>query len=493
MAYGQAFGADVEFSALASAGYGVQSVQRYVDLGGRSSESPLNAQMPRFFDVGARYRDLSLRLIYDDYRQETADGYGETLDAPVTLGFQGLFADVQYALRPCEGLSLTPRVAYKRQSPWRSRDTSQTTFYDKTADQLQLSLMADFDAIEDLDVLSGAEFSVDKGRLNDRRILGTQQPFRGENGLTVLNGAGYVQAAWSPDLLTVVAGIRTEFSDRFTASVVPRLGLMHNFDRFYVKGLATRAFRTPALENIGIQGTDPVSGGPAADIEPEQTTILELEGGYLVPYLMSLSVNVFDMHLRNPIIFNYDPALGGEVYRNDVSTGTQGLEAVARAMGDWGQLDLSYSTYSAAGRNHVRQYAVAEDEDALLGAARHKVALLGRFSLPGRLWLAPSAVFLSERAYVVGHDTPEPGDMSLRQEPEVALEPPSLRLNWFLNWAPGFAAGLHLGAGVFDVFDSGFRFAQPHDSGHAPLPDRGREFVLKLGYALPLGGEAPPE
>ena len=105
--------------------------------------------------------------------------------------------------------------------------------------------------------------------------------------------------------------------------------------------------------------------------------------------------------------------------------------------------------------------------------------------------MAPSAVFLSER-YGVDGTWAEPRQ-SDGSEPRIHREPPVLRLNLFVSYSPPGANRLYLGAGVFDATDSGFRALQPHDSGHGALPLAGREWLLKIGYALPFGDDAPPE
>ena len=45
---------------------------------------------------------------------------------------------------------------------------------------------------------------------------------------------------------------------------------------------------------------------------------------------------------------------------------------------------------------------------------------------------------------------------------------------------PGLSAQL----GVGNVLDANIQYVQPYDGGMAPMPGRGREYFLRLSYAL---------
>jgi outer membrane receptor for ferrienterochelin and colicins len=486
-AYGQVHAEAFEYSVAAWAGHAITSPRDYVEPEtGRRSALTANTADPRWINAMARWRGFEARLLYDGYQAATTDGYGEVLARPAALGFTGYFADLRWRGRLGDRLTLSPHAGFKRQRPWRATEADLATFYDKTADTYRGGVLADVSLIDDLDLQLAVEAYHDRARLDDERLIGTQRQFAGRSAITVTHLAAFAQGVYAARPFTLVAGVRGEGRDRFDASVVPRVGAIWQGDRVFAKALVTQAFRTPALENLGLPR--------ARNVQPERTTVYEAEVGYQVPYRFSFSVNAFDMTMQSPIVFGYDAAQGEELYDNAGETGSRGFEVVQRAMGGWGQAEISYSVYGAHETNDVAAYAVPRAPDAFLGAARHKVALRGRFLLPGRVTLGPSAVFLSERWTVVGHDPvfegaeagPESAVETPAPAPIVALEPPTLRLNLFVSFTPPGVDGLYLGAGGYDLTDSGFRYVQPHDSGHGPLPAAGREFVLKAGYALPF-------
>ena len=44
--------------------------------------------------------------------------------------------------------------------------------------------------------------------------------------------------------------------------------------------------------------------------------------------------------------------------------------------------------------------------------------------------------------------------------------------------------GLTVGLGVYDALNQKFKFIQPYDGGHAPLPGPSREIIFRLNYHL---------
>jgi len=58
--------------------------------------------------------------------------------------------------------------------------------------------------------------------------------------------------------------------------------------------------------------------------------------------------------------------------------------------------------------------------------------------------------------------------------------------NIFVQAKDVYLKGLSIGAGVFDILNSNYSFIQAYNSGHNPLPEMSREFVIKLIYGLNL-------
>jgi hypothetical protein len=73
-------------------------------------------------------------------------------------------------------------------------------------------------------------------------------------------------------------------------------------------------------------------------------------------------------------------------------------------------------------------------------------------------------------------------------EPVIEAEPPVFLANVFLVYYNAGIRGLDIGAGVTNLLGQKFRFLQPYNAGHAPLPGPSREIFIRLSYTHNLGG-----
>jgi len=64
----------------------------------------------------------------------------------------------------------------------------------------------------------------------------------------------------------------------------------------------------------------------------------------------------------------------------------------------------------------------------------------------------------------------------------LAKYKPTLLANLFLRQQDFLTKNLDVGIGVYNLLNKDFEFIQPYNSGHAPLPDKSREFILNFSY-----------
>jgi outer membrane receptor for ferrienterochelin and colicins len=449
---------EAAFSAQASLGQGNRSAARYVDLDGASFGMQGQAAIdPMQVNAGASWRGLDLRLFYDDYGASTRDGYGSAQDRSAPQRFRTVAADASLRLALADGVTVTPRVTYRRNTPWQTTDvTFPDLFYDKSADRLsaRVTLAADLGAVT---ATAGAEAAHDRAWL--RAPADLQTDFGGSDRVDYTNVAAFGQVGWDTPVANVLIGGRAEHHSTAGDSFVPRLALTKLWHPFHLKLLYARAFRAPAVENMSL-----------APVRPERTRVAEAEVGWEASEHAYVGVNAFDVRLDGPIVFAADSGSGADRYRNAAQTGSRGIEAELRLTRPGMSLIAQYAYYSSAGLNAVGLYAVPGHDELLLGFAAHRATLLGRAALPGGLTLAPSLEVTSRRfAYTV-----------------AGAEPTALgataRANVFASWRDVFIRGFEVGAGVYDLFDAGTSYPQPYASGHAPLPGQGREAYVRLSW-----------
>jgi outer membrane receptor for ferrienterochelin and colicin len=308
----------------------------------------------------------------------------------------------------------------------------------------------------------------DYAKLNDLRLVGSQTMFGTEPDVSYQNVAGISQALYNSPIANFTVGARYEFHSQFGSSFVPRAAITKVMGRFHAKLLASQAFRAPGIENINVN----------PDIKPEKTTVFEGELGYQLGYHQFVSLNAYDITIRRPIIYTYDPVSMEEIYQNFDQTGTRGVEAEYRMRYKWGYATANWSYYNAAGKNKIALYQVPTDDSVHLAFPAHKVAVTGSVNLTRDLSFNPSAILTSERYGYLSGDTDG--------NPVLGRRPGGVMLNANLLHRDLFMKGLDAGLGCFNLLGQEVLYLQPYDGGHAPLPGPSREFVFKLSYTYPF-------
>jgi outer membrane receptor for ferrienterochelin and colicin len=478
MAFGQPIGDDGELSLAMTGGQGSRSGRDFVDIYGDSFDmSEQSAMNPFHVNGGLRLGGFKLRAIYDDYGLDALDGFDAIQPRAIRLHFETLTASAEYAARPVAGLTITPRIAYKRTSPWGTKAGDTDLYYLKSNRRYTGGLAVAYDVTEDLGTLVGGEVYHDRAEAFGDPDLGFGGLFAGDQReVSYTNLAGYAQVLYDNPLANLAVGARLEQHSEFGTSFVPRAALTRVLGRAHVKLLASRAFRAPGIENISLFQPNPER--PDNDsIDPERTTTYELEVGVALSPGLYVGANLFDITIDQPIVYFFDEATGTEGYTNFDQTGSRGGELEVKNQHGRGAATFTYSFHHEAGKNQVPFYA-ARDGRVLLGMPAHKLTLREDFDLTRSLGLHASAVYLSDRwAYTHVDDE----EISVQENLGSTL-----LVDAFLRARDLGLRGLDLGVGVKNIFAEDFVAAQPYDGYHAPLPMFDRELMIRLQYRRAL-------
>ncbi len=450
----------------------------FTDFYDNSLDMTDNSELNLFnLNFGMTYKGLGVRLIVDQYHTTEGDVY--TVAAPLGLmnDFNTWLLAATYDIEVAENLKLTPRFSYSSFNPWRSDDETARTLEEEFPDQYGGNLAnrkaerfvgnvtAVYDPSPKVNVLAGLEAYTEQAR--DRLPQGTF--LTGDNERHFSNGALFAQTLIKTSVADIAIGVRADHHSEFGSAFVPRLGLTRIFNRFHAKALASQAFRAPGIMNIDLN----------PDIKPEKTTVLEFEVGYQLSDSMFLTANVFDILIRDPILYTYDAEdpVFPEKYLNYTKAGTRGLEIEHRLDMDGLYVNTTYSFYTAS-HNEVSAYAVPIDDDLTLAFPAHKLTANGHFRVSKHISVNPSLVYLSERYGFDGLDETE-------ENPTNARFDPMMLVNLNVIFPDVLGSGMSLSAGILDLLDARYSFIQPYRDGwKAPLPDRGRELVFRIGYSF---------
>ncbi|HEY5922677.1 MAG TPA: TonB-dependent receptor plug domain-containing protein [Kofleriaceae bacterium] len=471
VAAGQTLPGGLKLSLSGLFGQGHRSNADYSDFYGDTFPLTEHEIDPGYVNVGAQWKDLSLRFIYDHYGVDERDGLGQNETQRFDQKFVGYYGELAYKWRAREGLTITPVINYKRQLPWNILDQSSGVFYDKTAERVTGAVSASYDVKENLNVLGGAEVYWDHAFLNQPAVMDTlQTQFGSSDSVSYLNEAVFAQGLLEHSFANVTVGARFEHHSQVGNSFVPRVAVTRVFEPAHIKVLYSEAFRAPGFENINL------APDPMTPVSPERTRVGELETGYSIDDHNFVTFNGYWIRINKPIVYFVDAAAEG--YQNLPRTGTLGVEATYKLRYKWGYGSLSYSYYAAQG-NEVSSYAVPGHASPLLGMPQHKLTMHGAWNAWKNLRVAPSFLVNSGPwAYTQPNDGAGVGTLTHADA--------SVLVNLFVSYRDLGMKGVEAGVGLHNILDDENHYYQPYDGGHAPMRGSPRQLLLRVGYTHPL-------
>jgi len=438
------------------------SNQKYTALNGTNLDLTHKSDMnPRFVDVGAGWRDLDFRFIYDAYRYQDAINYGDPPPTPGEISFDSILASLKYEAHPASWLKITPEFTYHHETPWEIVSDPYPLGvgdYQIDADRYQADLVGVADLTDQSSLMVGMRYFHDVANaVNDDF---DHEPasiyYNGQPSISYDDIAGFAQYDLNTRWGNLSVGGRYEYHDAVGGHFVPRVALTRAWNQFHLKLLYCQAARIPGI-NVVLESVN-------GKLQAEETANYELEAGYRFTDAWSWVANVFYMQVDKPIIFTDSGGNTGatEGYINGTRLSTAGLESELR----WDQpkysASLNYSFYRAIDNDidYVRG-----DEARFLAAPAHKVAANATWHITKSLDWNLNGYWLGDRLV---YAYPAAGVTSL---------PDCVVLNTFINYKfKYYSAGL----GVANLLDESLYAPQPYNGGAAPLPLKGREFFVRL-------------
>ncbi|MDJ1494683.1 TonB-dependent receptor plug domain-containing protein [Cytophagaceae bacterium DM2B3-1] len=419
-----------------------------------------SALNPTNVNLGITYKNWTVRGIYDDYQATIRDGYDVSLSRAYPNNFKSWLGEIKYKWEINSKLTITPRLSFKRQLPWQySGNTEEYSSYNKQADRSRGSITITYDLSRRVNIIGGGEFFNDRGYNFSKK--GDTLFYNGSRHVTFNNKALFAQTLLKFSIAHITIGMRYDHNDAFGSAFVPRLGITRKFDKLHLKVLYSNSFRAPGIENINFSIDN--------RINPEKSSVLEMEAGYQIGKNSFLTINLFDITTKDPIVYNFEE---GDSYQNFPRSGSSGLEMEYKLKERWGFLTVSYAFYTTAWKKEtISLYSVPGKNNVTLGNPAHQIGINSNIHL-GSDWSASlSGTLLSNR---YGYIAPE----------TVGKFTPAALLNTFIRKQNLLTSGLEVGLGIYDILNQKFAFIQPYNGGHAPLPGPSREFLIRVSYTL---------
>jgi outer membrane receptor for ferrienterochelin and colicin len=454
---------DFSFSLSGVYGQGQRSDAEYTDPNDSTYSMAGNSSLnPRYFNAAVAYKGLSARFIGDFYQTTVGQGYGEiNQEGAVEENYKSMYSEVKYVLNLDDKLTITPRINWKKQTPWQTEAYGEKEAYDRTATRTTVNVTASYNANRYINFVLGGESNKDKATENLDSAFFNNHNKQIEYSSYAFFGQGLIKTRF----VNFIVGARYDKHNIYGDAFVPRIGLTKKYKKFHFKALYSNSFRAPAIENIDL--------APEEGIRPEFTQVAELELGYQVTRKSIFTANFYDISTDNPIIYYTDNS--ADYYMNFGHSGTRGAEAEFRIKDKWGHVALNYAFYTAGGKEKVGLYEVAESESSLLGFANHRINLNACWNVTKDLSVNLTGSYYDKRWACTGVDT-------LGNTIQEQLDP-TILVNLFIKYNTP-VKGLSISAGVYDALNHNINFIQPYDGGHPPLPGPTREIIFRLQYDL---------
>lgn len=456
-----------DVSSYFSAGEGHQSDREYTDSQGSKFDFRDNGKAdPIYANLGVDGYGLHLKGIYTRYKMTDRTAYGTNTIRAFDDVFEGIHLGAKYEVRPISTLSVVPEFHFHQNKVWNETDDSAKAvaqlFYDTLVQEYRGGISTRWQPLQNLVAYFGVE-----GRIQNATDRAPGSVFK--NGLTKISyyrNAVFSELNWNPEFANFSAGGRYESQNIGGGQIVPRLSVTKAWGGLHSKLIYSWGFRQPGVENLRFN--------PA--LKPELTKVAEAEVGYQWNKFILSNLNLYNVTLDRPIIYNYSGTT--QSYRNASMAGTYGFETALLGNFQWFDFNLNYS-YFKTRASEPTDYAVPDHPETLLGMANHKVGMNANV----RLWDQYTRLNLSNTFYSkrFGYEyNAALGAMKIKDFSEAFL------VNAYLEREHFFFDGLSAGLGVFNILNQDFRYIQPYNGSHPSVPSPSREVVAKAEYKIHL-------
>jgi len=418
-----------------------------------------------FVNMKYAWKGLETNMIYDDY-SVVPTGY-ETQNQN---RFRNVFSQVKYAFQPSKTFKITPSVFFKSQTPYWFEDPSEEDywFYKRTANQLTGAVDLIWSPSAKTQLLAGTGYRFDQAKISEDEQENVGETFyNGEFTINHQNLYMFAQGSYSGKLGNVFAGIRFENHSITGSNIAPRFGYTGVFGRFNIKYLYSHAFRSPSIENVNLN----------QDIDIEKTFVNEFLLGYRFTDHLYGSLNLFDIIIKNPIIYLYNYENDEEEYFNDTQTGTSGFETEFRFFYEKWSTNLSYSYYNSSFHNETDAYRVVlptgEISYLMKGVPAHMVHMVSSVRVRKNIFINPSFSWYSAQYGFI--NSPD----------EQGKADPYLLADLSLQVRNVLVKNLDVSLSFRNILNSSYGYIQPVGIScdlESPMAGRPFEVALRLKY-----------
>ncbi len=446
-------------------GKGARNEREFYDIYGDWSTLKGNSYIyTKQFEIKAKYKDFSILALMDDYSYDQIDLWDAVYrGTALRESFQSHFLQSSYDFKASKKLTITPRINYKWQQPWRLNVVDQGYKNSKCYTKTLGGITATWDDSK-LKGIFGVEYGFEQLKQAPFIDDTLEEVFRnGKDYLSYNNFAAYGQVQLNTKFINLNAGARFDKSSEYGSAFVPRFALTRATDSYHIKAMYSQSFRVPG-------GIIPNRQPIGFSISPEKGTIIEFEVGAKLPIQTYITLNLFDARFSEVIIYQNDSNTGIGSYRNYGKIGTQGIEAEVKHSSKSVYANINFAYYKREKSTTDSIYFVPGKNDYFLAFSPIRINASASYFISKNVGVGASVSYFGERyGYVNTSGTPKKFD-------PIALVNLNFNINRFL--VDGMQLNLHL----TNILNADFYFIQAYNGSHAPLPGFDRSLGFNIVY-----------
>ena len=439
-----------------------RSGNRYIDNFGNSySMSNLSAINSQQYRVDFSLKKFSLIAFCDNYKILQRDGYDQVYSHAYRSKFFNSSINAKYEFF-INKWKIQPGFRYKFEKPWNSEEQIVSDGFEpfnvlssKTLYYINYFVSPS----KAIDISGGFQYySIVAQQELDQMLFNN-----GFNQIRTDSYGSFIQAIAKTKIVNLVLGSRFVHNSYFGNSFVPRVGITKIREKFHVKVLYSKGYRTPSIENVNLNDL----------IKPEYTSVIELEAGIKVGHQSYLTTNLYDISTKDQIVFFYDISNDRDDYKNVSKGGTRGVEVEYKWKSRKWFAALNYGFYTTAGHTLISEYSVPGYSSINLAFPSCKINFSANWKVNNSLSVSPSATFMSKRFSQV--NTPV---IHITEHPEVIYANINFSIEniLFQRMTGQFS--------IMNIFNQDVYYIQPYNNNHAPLPGPGRQIQIRFNYQL---------
>ena len=419
------------------------------------------------FYITTTYKYLEIKYFHEDYKTRTPFHLDSILHKPGMSSFLTRQIDVNYKWNVSNKLTIIPRVNFNYNRPYLSNDYNDSTntdpgyfVFDHDNYRLSTNIASQYKLKEHIQINFGLGYFHDKAE----KHLSSYSPLAADTDSILgeyqdIND--YLELFFQKPSYTASLGMRHEYHSVFGNVFLPRLAFTKQYKKFSFKAAYSHAFRAPLAENLVANST----------LKPEITKVGEIQIGYKLTNNLNLSVNAFDNHISNVIV--YDVINNEDNFFNFSKLGTRGVETEFLYHKKNFTLGGNYSYYVKT-QNDVLKYDALNSKQ-FLAFSPHKLTISSQYTFIEKITFNSSFVLIGKRyAYTAGDGV---------NHQQTIINPTGI-LNFTLSYYSKQNKGLGVQLGLYDILDSKYLYVQAYNGDKNPFRATGREIALKLSYTF---------